>query len=188
MNVVITGHTSGIGQAIYNNLTDLGYCVTGFSIDNEYDISVKSTQNTIVDACKNADIFINNAYHVTGQIELLKMVLASWGGLDKFVINIGSKVIFGNDQAKDAKYSASKTKLHEVVHRHGENLPKITNVILGWTDTLMSKDVEYPKLTVDNVAKLIRYIIENKDNFWLQDVVVSSSNLATWNNYDTSRT
>ena len=87
MKIAITGHTRGIGKAIADLLPE--HEIIGLSRSNGYDITdVKK----IVDAAKDCDIFINNAYHEFDQEKILKALNIEWKNTDKVIISIGSTV------------------------------------------------------------------------------------------------
>jgi nucleoside-diphosphate-sugar epimerase len=58
MKVAITGHTRGIGQALFNELTKKGHLVVGYSRSTGYDISEIDTQTKILEEIKDYDVFI----------------------------------------------------------------------------------------------------------------------------------
>ena len=70
MRCIITGHTSGIGQYLFEHFTNTGWSVKGMSRSNGYDIS--TDQEKIVQESIGADMFINNASSGNSQLELLK--------------------------------------------------------------------------------------------------------------------
>jgi hypothetical protein len=67
--IIITGHTSGIGQAIYNKFKEIS-CreIIGMSRSNGYDID--KDFDKIVDEATGAELFINNAYRDRQQLKL----------------------------------------------------------------------------------------------------------------------
>lgn len=67
MNIVITGHTYGIGQALYNNFQ--GHDIVGLSRSNGYDID--KNFDKVVEAARGCDLFINNAYRDQQQLKLV---------------------------------------------------------------------------------------------------------------------
>jgi len=70
MKVVITGHTSGIGKALYENFqTYGGWEVVGLSRSNGYDIDADFDK--VVEAASGCFLFINNAYRDKQQTKLL---------------------------------------------------------------------------------------------------------------------
>ena len=58
MNYVITGHTSGIGKALYDRLYPN---VKGYSLSSGYDIKNKQNRISIIQRNLDADVFINCA-------------------------------------------------------------------------------------------------------------------------------
>lgn len=106
--VAITGHTSGLGKALFERFA-VSCHVEGFSRSNGYDIR---RFNEIVSAAYDCDIFINNAYDRYSQIDLLYAVYDKWKDQDKKIINIGSLASVGiRDSIKH--YSIHKKALHE---------------------------------------------------------------------------
>jgi len=67
--IVITGHTSGIGKAIYDKFTEIS-CreIVGMSRSNGYDI--EKDFDKIVEEAAGAEFFINNAYRDKQQLKL----------------------------------------------------------------------------------------------------------------------
>ena len=96
--VAITGHTSGIGKALFEKLDD----VIGFSLTSGYNITNPIERTNIVNQIKDCDVFVNNAFDNYGQCNMLFEVWKSWMHTDKLIINIGSDV---------TKYSMSPNRL-----------------------------------------------------------------------------
>jgi nucleoside-diphosphate-sugar epimerase len=70
MKVVITGHTWGIGKALYENFqTYGGWEVIGLSRSNGYDIDADFDK--VVEAASGCFLFINNAYRDKQQTKLV---------------------------------------------------------------------------------------------------------------------
>ena len=67
--IIITGHTSGIGKAIYDKFTETS-CreIVGMSRSNGYDI--EKDFDKIIKEAAGAEIFINNAYRDGQQLKL----------------------------------------------------------------------------------------------------------------------
>lgn len=67
--IIITGHTRGIGKAIYDKFTEIS-CreIVGMSRSNGYDID--KDFDRIVEAATGAEMFINNAYRDRQQLKL----------------------------------------------------------------------------------------------------------------------
>lgn len=86
--VAITGHSAGIGQALYQHFSNQGIDVRGYDLSNGYDLN--TDVNTILaDSC-DCDLFINNVWYQ--QVDLAQ----KWFKLHKkhnyTLINIGSAV------------------------------------------------------------------------------------------------
>lgn len=68
-NIIITGHTSGIGKAIYDKFKDVScHSIIGMSRSNGYDI--EKDFDKIVEQASGAELFINNAYRDSQQLKL----------------------------------------------------------------------------------------------------------------------
>jgi short-subunit dehydrogenase len=151
--VAITGHTRGIGLALAHEFEQRGYTVFGFSRTNGYDIAVDQTR--IIEQARTADIFINNAHHITAQFDLLKNMTEEWQGTDKRIINLSSKGAFVPNRFKD-QYCDAKHKQNEFIRsRILTDSPRITNIIVGLVATELSKRWDYKKIDPIDLAKLI---------------------------------
>ena len=69
MKVVITGHTYGIGKALYDSFKSAEWEVVGLSRSNGHDID--KNFDRVVEAATGADLFINNAYRDKQQTKLV---------------------------------------------------------------------------------------------------------------------
>lgn len=69
--IIITGHTHGIGKAIYDKFTEIS-CreIIGMSRSNGYDIN--KDFDKIVEEASGCELFINNAYRDGQQLKLLE--------------------------------------------------------------------------------------------------------------------
>lgn len=166
MKIAITGHTRGIGKAISDIFTDQKHEVIGLSRSNGYDI--KNTQS-IIDAAKDCDVFINNAYLDLQQEKLMKTMNLEWKGTDKVIISIGSIVtdyprIERELDNQDWPYRNHKRAVRDSFRRMTK-FPMSCRLILispGATDTDMIKQHDCVKMNPIEVAKAVRYALENK--------------------------
>lgn len=80
--IIITGHTQGVGKAIYDKFTEIS-CreIIGMSRSNGYDI--EKDFDKIVEEATGAELFINNAYRDNQQLKLLE---ALKGKVDMMVV------------------------------------------------------------------------------------------------------
>ena len=68
--IVITGHTSGIGKAIYDKFKEVScHEIVGMSRSNGYDID--KDFDRIVEEASGCELFINNAYRDGQQLKLV---------------------------------------------------------------------------------------------------------------------
>ena len=151
MIIGITGHTSGIGKAIYEKYDNS----IGFSRSNGYDIG---KNRKIIESASTIDVFINNAYEEFFQVELLYGLINS--GYKGKVINISSN---SSDGIKNQihPYAISKyalDKASEQLFYRGYN---VTNLRLGWVDTprVAEKAKDKKKIPTDYVVNIIEWVL-----------------------------
>jgi nucleoside-diphosphate-sugar epimerase len=183
MKIAITGHTQGIGQALAAVFEQYGHEVVGFSRSNGFDIS--DPQSRLVMLSYEIDVFINNAYHPTGQTELLKELIDRWGNTDTLIINMSSKcIMFPTDdpdplvQEYQETYKAAKLEQEAIIndllpHRN----PKLLNVIPGVVDAGPSKiySTDPNKIDPMHLAHLIYEIVSMRGRLDVQQIVVAPS-------------
>ena len=121
MKCIVTGHTSGIGKAIFEHFQSKGYEVIGLSRSNGYDISTE--QDRILELANGCDIFVNNAYHDTCQLALL----------EKLKTSVKNMIVVGSVAADWANiwkgYGLNKFELQERCKELAlEDNPSICNV------------------------------------------------------------
>lgn len=129
MDIAITGHSKGIGKALFEHLSKSNNC-KGFDIISGYDINVNSKE--ILKESSHCSVFINNAYCNTAQVELLE----KWHRLHFYsphlIINISSIAadLLYDENVKDSSsvfdklknirysvYSNNKFKLNLLSHK-----------------------------------------------------------------------
>lgn len=179
MEVIITGHTRGIGLALANKFQSLGYSIKGYSISQGCDIGNAEHRNQIIKDSHDASIFINNAFHPTGQAELLKEFNIAYP--DKNIINISSKgSLLDVSLIKNPElqvYIASKQYLNSIANHLMLNNTKILNVLPGLVDTDMVRMFPVPKLQPDYVADVV---VEQFEKSNIQQFIIDIPN-ANWN-------
>jgi NAD(P)-dependent dehydrogenase (short-subunit alcohol dehydrogenase family) len=156
-NVVITGHTSGIGKAMYEYFISNNCKVTGFSKSNGYDIGDEISQQHIIDSLDTADIFVNNAYKnfTDDQLKLLIAATNVWKNKDKLIINISSRAA----GAMHSEYAISKLKLDDFCQSNLFMKPNILNLKPGLTDTNRVRSISGNKMKVEEVIKVLNIIL-----------------------------
>jgi putative NADH-flavin reductase len=174
MKVAITGHTQGIGKAIFDELAKRSHQVQGYSRSNNWDIASLEIRNKILEETSDFDVFINNAYCPVAQFELLKSLVARWHGSKKLIVNVGSKSIYADvvlDFMKE--YVKDKQQQQEFINsRRLQANPQILNLTLGLVDTQMSRNLLAEKLNVCDVASTLVNLIEIKDRIYVQDLML----------------
>jgi hypothetical protein len=99
LKIAITGHTSGFGKYIYQELAK-EHEVIGFSKNNGYNLN--TDVKNIIAECKDVDILINNACSRMCQIDILLEFYSRYNLTNKKIINIGSWIT--QVQNIDAKF------------------------------------------------------------------------------------
>jgi short-subunit dehydrogenase len=97
MKISITGHTAGIGQALYNLYSSQEHEVLGFSRATGYNIARAEDRKRIVYDSQDSDIFFNNAHDWYGdnfaEAILFEELWQSWQGKKKIIVNISSMLV-----------------------------------------------------------------------------------------------
>lgn len=122
MQIAITGHTAGIGQAFAQYLTARGHHIQGLS--KRQGNNIRNTPK-IVDQILSCDMWINNAQAGYAQSELLHKVVAVWGDdPTKMIWNISTMMaqdseipeILGLDPLSLLEYRNQKRALDDAFH------------------------------------------------------------------------
>ncbi len=174
MKIAITGHTKGIGQALYHELVQKGHDVYGYSRSNGYDICKEIDIDRILMETNDFDVFINNAYYPNSQLYLLKNKVQQWDNQKKLIINVASKAVhtevvpeFMKDYIRD-----KKSQIDFIMQRKLKASPQILNLVVGLVDTEMSKSLSAKKLKTQDIAELLCNLITFKDRIYVQDLMI----------------
>lgn len=154
MKIAVTGHTSGLGQAIYNHFPD---CV-GMSRSNGYDISKYSDYNKFLEQIKLCDIFINCAQSSFSQTELLMYIADHWQGK---IINIGSQAkysVYDGYGGVFNQYSIEKNALNLANDRLFLNGYDSCIVNFGDLENLQTEQ-NTDKLPFDYCIEVIKWVL-----------------------------
>lgn len=155
MKVAITGHTRGIGLGIKNYFESKGYEVLGFSKSAGFDISNAIVREKVVKLSQDCNIFVNNVYTSdNSQFSMLKKIHKLWEGQDKTIINISTR--FTN---KNELYNIHKRQMDEFCQEHTFHKPFILNLKPGSVDTDRMKNIECPKLTIEEVVTMLDWAL-----------------------------
>lgn len=174
MKVAITGHSQGIGKAIFEEMTKRNHAVVGFSRSNGYDISQDDVRTQILEEIKDFDVFVNNAYCPNAQFNFLKEITDAWEGSQKVIVHIGSKSIFAPDIIESMESYVEDKKLQNefIAKRKLRANPHIVNLILGLVDTEMSKVFSARKISSKDLGKFVADVIELQDKMYIQELIL----------------
>ena len=173
MKILLTGNTKGLGKAIEEELSRIvgEYTITGASRSiglhvNDIDVKV----------FEDYDVLINNAYHSTGQLDLLKRFYEMWRGKNKTIINVGTAGLKITDRPYETlNYNASKTQLETYSRWISDNdknckcmlfspgymnTDLVANSIHHYSDDAIEKNTS-KSLDVSYCAKIVRLMIES---------------------------
>lgn len=162
MKVAITGHSRGIGKALYDTLSNDHSC-TGFSRSNGFDIVEQ--QDLIVRAVLKCDVFVNNAYRGIEQVNILNKVWHFWkSDPGKTIVNISSMSKYPGISGNVSGYSAHKAALsHQafmLMFSDNTRRCRMINVNPGYVATDMTASVKgHNMLTASECADAIAWAI-----------------------------
>jgi hypothetical protein len=148
MKYAITGHTSGIGKAVSNSVSNF----IGFSKSTGYDINNRIDRERIIKQCNDVDVFINNAHDGFGQTYMLLDLFHMFKDTNKTIINVGSVIAEDETVLKNyehlLEYQIQKKSLR-VLHNDLVNLDTTLNLkytYFGYvgTERILQK---YPNMT-----------------------------------------
>ena len=157
MKLAITGHTSGLGLAIYNHFKN-DYQVFGFSKSNGFNIKDPNSRKKILDISQDFDIFVNNAYNNfdNSQLLLLEEIFELWKGKNRIIVNISSR--YTTDMNL---YCTTKKEQDIFCEKNLYNLPKIINLKPGLIDTPRVQGQKGKKLSTDQVLSTLDFALNN---------------------------
>ena len=150
MKFLITGHTRGIGKAIYSKFGGIGLSKsTGFDI----------SQDDITPYLKNCDVFVNNAYDQRNPWSQVKLIYQAKTTPKQIVIgSVASDFAKWNNRALD--YSSLKLSLEASCFQLFNQGLDITLIKPGDVDTDAVADLEVEKIEPDYIANLIEWILK----------------------------
>lgn len=152
MNIAITGHTAGIGQALADVLQHRGHNIVGLS--KRHGDNIRNTPK-ILEKISPCDIFINNAQAGYAQTELLYAVWEAWKDQPgKHIWCVGTTMtlypvnlaIPGQGEISMSQYRNQKIALDDAISqlRWKSHLPIITMIRPGGVATQPGQKPEWP--------------------------------------------
>lgn len=167
----ITGHTSGLGKALFDQLSP---DAVGFSRSNGYDINDATARLRIVSAVRDCTVFINNAHSNMGQVDLLYDLQTAWRSTNKLIINISSNSSDGikSFPHRYAVCKAALDKASEQLSRLPDSC-RIVNIRPGYINTDRVSHVhDQPKLDVSTVVDVIQSIVKWPDESYINTITL----------------
>lgn len=172
--IFITGHTRGIGKAIFDLYKSKNYLCYGVSKSTGLDI--EKDCDTIVQQMANFKYIVLNAYAKDSQLKMLKEIIALYQNDDKHVavITSTSGTPAGMDSSfKEQEYNwycKNKKELIEFIEKSQQDLYdkpiQIYDICPDTVKTDMSQGLweEYPKLEATEVAECVDMCFSKKYN------------------------
>jgi len=182
--VAITGHTSGIGQSIYDALdmisaySDDKAEIRGYSRSNGWNLA-EANGNLLLEEIIDfdPDVFFNNAWHPGVQNHLCKKLHAKSKGTNKVIINTGSITGYVPHSILDEKnvYARDKNELStycilESFKYPYENSCRLINFSWGFVETgLVNKDDVNREALIDSLDVATVMIDQAERAFFKKD-------------------
>jgi len=180
MKIAITGHSRGIGKALFDKLNSEHECF-GFSRSNGFDITAK--QDLILRNILRCDVLVNNAYSGTSQVEILNNVWSQWKDDEsKTIINISSLSKYPGLSGNSSGYSAHKAALsHQaflLMFKTPNRKCRMININPGYvkTDMTKAKHDSASMLTADECADTIIWALNQPQH-------IEIGELSVWRTY-----
>jgi len=175
--IAITGHSAGIGQALFKIYESKGDIVIGLSRRNGYNIR---NLPKIIGMIKDCDVFINNAQAGFAQTELLFALYKEWQGIkNKKIINISTlmtsepiSTIPGLDMTE---YYVQKIALEEAIKqlRYYHTYPKLCLIKPGAVATQPGQTSPRPYADVNSWANKIVEMLDSGADLEVQELSLS---------------
>ena len=164
MKILLSGHTRGIGLAIYDHFTNLNYKVAGYSRANSLDLLDTSNRAKFISESITADVIILNAHLGYENVNLFYMLCKLlYKQVQKTIIVLGSH---STETTKSFvhPYQIEKLALEEAA-RQVQSLPGYPTIVIvrpGYVDTQSVSHVKgQQKMATSSVATLIEHIINS---------------------------
>ena len=163
--ILITGHTRGIGKAIFDLFKENGFACKGVSKSTGYDI--EDDTDRIVDMVKSFGYVVLNAYKHDSQTIMLKKIIEKYQNFNKkiAVITSTSGTSAGEDENFNepdyVEYCQHKKNLIDCVSNAQQELIKkplsVFDICPDVVDTDMTEGLweEWPKLKAEEVAECV---------------------------------
>lgn len=168
--ITITGHTSGIGKALFDNFSLEYHPVKGLSRSNGHDLE-KDLDSFI---SNDFQVYINNAYSGFRQTELLYKLFEQNRDRKCLIINIGSVSADGNKDDIN-EYAVHKASLEKACTQLQliDSKCKIIHVKLGRTKTPMTEHrSNFPRIEPEYIADTVKWIISQPEQILIKNITI----------------
>lgn len=168
--IIITGHTKGLGKAIYEwhvkNVDD----ITGISRTTGHNIE---DTDKIINLIKDFDVFINNAYYKDYQIKIYKNLSEIWKNKNhKIIINVSSRASDYSHITKMGEYAVNKRSLNDFSMQYQNDKDYLFKTIIlkpGYVENC-EKDIIDKKLSFENFLKVYKFVWTTRHTICLNDI------------------
>lgn len=151
MKIAITGHTSGLGQSLYNECIARGHTVSGFSRSTGYDLRDYSQVGLMLEQVKDFDLFINNAKADYIQAQILYRLARQW--TSGTIVSIGSGILDVAPAWTDTFLLEYFTQKVALQHAHSVLAPVVTiKLILLNPAHLGDSTLDYARKQLDDLG------------------------------------
>jgi len=164
MKIAITGHTSGLGKALYDEFPN----TVGYS--KSTGCNIITNKDELIHNVNDCDIFINNAYDNMAQVELLFSWFKKYKNTNKTIVVIGSNAADACEyRRKLHDYSVYKKALKSAVVQlqNSERTCRIIYISPSYIENEELKSVDYT-----DVVELIKYAIHQKHTIELSNLSI----------------
>ena len=179
MQIAITGHTAGIGQAFAKILSSRGHDIVGISRRTGNNIRRTDHVANLIAPC---DLFINNAQEQYAQTELLYAVWKRWRGIEnKHIWNISTQMATqpinsmpdGQDDITMSAYRNQKLALEEASKqlRLKDSWPSISIIRPGGVATQEQMD-NTNKAEVNVWVNSVIHIFSHSENINISEISI----------------
>ena len=163
--ILITGHTRGIGKAIFDLFNEKGFACKGVSKSTGYDI--EDDTDRIIEMVKGFEYVVLNAYKHDSQTIMLKKIIEKYQNFNKkiAVITSTSGTSAGEDEnfnrPEYVEYCQHKKNLIDCISNVQQELLmkplSVFDICPDVVDTDMTEGLweEWPKLKAEEVAECV---------------------------------
>lgn len=168
--IYITGHTSGLGAALYDFFDREDCVLIGMSRSNGYDLD----KNLIDFVHDDFSIYINNAHSGYQQTRLLYQLFEKNQGRRCVIVNIGSVSADGNKDSLN-EYAVQKAALEKACTQLQliDTDCRIVHIKLGRMNTPMTEHrAMYPRMHPAYVARSIGWVLSQPNEILVKNLTL----------------